>query len=79
VSVQEGLSDHQLDLAYLEGGALVRHIEKRWGMKRVWAHTDAVSVTDAAPAGIEEATQGTLGITWRQLSAGWKGYVETLQ
>ena len=74
-----GLSDRQIDLAYLEGGALVKYIWKRWGMKSVWAFAAAVSAGDATPAGIEQATGRTLGITWDQLYAGWKGYVRTLR
>jgi len=77
-SVWKGLSDHQIDLAYLEGGALVLYLEKRWGMKRAWAFADAVAASDMTPTGIEEATSQSLGVTWSELYAGWKRFVRTL-
>ena len=77
-SVWKGLSDHQIDLAYLEGGALVLYLEKRWGMKRAWAFADAVAASDMTPAGIEAATSQSLGVTWNQLYRGWKRFVRTL-
>ena len=55
-SVWKGLSDRQIDLAYLEGGALVRYLRKRWGMMGAWAFADAVAASDMTPADIEEAT-----------------------
>jgi hypothetical protein len=76
--VWKGLSDLQLDLAYLEGGALVLYLEKRWGMKGVWAFADAVAASDMTPAGIERATSQSLGVTWSELYAGWKRFVRTL-
>ena len=75
----DGLSDHRTYLAYLEGGALVKYIWKRWGLKSVWAFAAAVSAGDATPVGIERATGRTLGITWGQFYKGWKGYVRTLR
>ena len=77
-NIWHGLSKRQVDLAYLEGGALVLYLEKRWGMKRAWAFADAVAASDMTPAGIEEATSQSLGVTWSELYAGWKRFVRTL-
>ena len=73
-----GLSKRQIDLAYLEGGALVLYLEKRWGLKGAWAFADAVAASDMKPAGIERATRQSLGVSWRELYAGWKRFVATL-
>jgi len=77
-NVWHGLSKRQIDLAYLEGGALVRYLWKRWGLKRAWAFADAVAASDMTPADIEEATSQSLGVTWSELYAGWKRFVRTL-
>ena len=77
-SVWKGLSDHQIDLAYLEGGALVRYLWKRWGMMGAWAFADAVAASDMTSTDIEEATSQSLGVTWSELYAGWKRFVRTL-
>lgn len=77
-SLWRGLSDKQIDLAYLEGGALVLYLEKRWGLKRAWAFADAVVAEERTPAGIERATRRSLGVTWRELYGGWKRFVKSL-
>lgn len=74
-----GLTSLQVDIAYLEGGALVLYLEERWGIKGAWAFAGAVADSDMTPAGIQRATQQSLGITWGQLYRGWKGYVRTLR
>ena len=73
-----GLSNRQVDLAYLEGGGLVRYLWRRWGLKTTWAFADAVAASDLKPAGIERATRQSLGVTWSELYAGWKRFVRTL-
>jgi hypothetical protein len=73
-----GLSTRQVDLAYLEGGGLVRYLWKRWGLKTTWAFADAVAASDLKPAGMEQATRQSLGITWAELYRGWKRFVQTL-
>ena len=77
--VWKGFSARQRHLAYLEGGALVLYLEKRWGMKGAWAFADAVTNSDRTPAGIDQATRESLRISWRELYRGWKGYVRTLR
>ena len=77
-SLWRGLSDQQIDLAYLEGGALVLYLEKRWGLKRAWVFADAVVAEERTPAGIERATRRSLGVTWRELYRGWRRFVRTL-
>lgn len=77
-NVWKGLSGLQRDLAYLEGGALVLYLEKRWGMKGAWAFADAVADSDMTRAGIKRATRESLGITWRELYRGWRRYAMTL-
>jgi hypothetical protein len=74
-----GLDHFELGLAYLEGGALVLYLEKRWGMKGAWAFANAVAFSDMTAAGIERATSQSLGISWSELYRGWKGYVRTLR
>ena len=77
-SVWKGLSDRQIDLAYLEGGALVLYLEKGWGMRRARAFAQAVADSDMTQADIERATRQSLGVSWGELYTGWKGYVRTL-
>jgi len=74
-----GLSGLQVELAYLEGGALVLYLEKRWGMKGAWAFADAVAASDMTPVGIAYATQMSLGVSWGELYRGWKRYTLTLR
>jgi len=74
----KGFSGHHISLAYLEGGALVRYLWKRWGLEDAWAFADAVAASDMTPADIEEATSRSLGVTWSELYAGWKRFVRTL-
>ena len=78
-SLWHGLSKRQIDLGYLEGGALVLYLEKRWGMKGTWAFADAVVASDLTSAGIDEATRQSLGVSWGELYAGWKRFVKTLR
>jgi hypothetical protein len=73
-----GFSGHHISLAYLEGGALVRYLWKRWGFEGAWAFADAVAASDMTPAGIEQATSQSLGVTWSELYRGWKRFVRTL-
>jgi hypothetical protein len=68
----------QVDLAYLEGGALILYLEKRWGLGDARRFTWAVAESDLTPAGIEQACVLALGIKWDTLYAGWKRFVRTL-
>ena len=73
-----GLSKRQIDAGYMEGAALVLYLEKRWELEGAWAFADAVAASEPTSAGIDRATRQSLGVSWRELYAGWKRYVATL-
>ena len=77
--IWHGTSERQVDLAYLEAGALFLYLEKHWRLKGAWAFADAVTESDLTSAGIERATRHSLGVSWGQLDAGWKRFVRTLR
>ena len=76
--VWHGLSERQVDMAYLEAGALFLYLEKHRGWEGAQAFADAVTASDLTVAGIERATRRSLGISWGQLYAGWKRFVASL-
>ena len=68
-----------VELAYLEGGALVKYLIARWGVATM--HRFAVDVADTSlkPAAIGRVVRRDLGVSWPAFYAGWTSYVMTLR
>jgi len=68
----------KVDLAYLEGGALVKYLIARWGLVAMRRFSVDVADTSLEPAAIRAVVRRDLGVSWPSFYAGWKSYVMTL-
>ena len=64
-------------LGYEIGGALVAYVVSRWGSEQLRPFAQAVAAAEPSETGMDEALDGTLGVSWREFFAGWRGYVLT--
>ena len=67
-----------VNLAYLEGGALVKYVIARWGLVTMRRFSVDVADTSLAPAAVEGVVRRDLGVSWASFYAGWTSYVMTL-
>ncbi len=68
----------RVDLAYLEGGALVKYLIARWGLATMRRFSVDVANTSLRPAAVQGVVRRDLGVSWAGFYAGWKSYVMTL-
>ena len=68
----------QVRLSYLEAGAVMGYILKRWGPEKTKQFSLEVADSDLEPATIREIVQRTLGVSWPEFFDGWQAYLDTL-
>jgi hypothetical protein len=68
----------KVELAYLEGGALVKYLIARWGLATMRRFSVDVADTSLRPAAVKRVVRRDLGVSWASFYAGWTSYVMTL-
>ena len=73
--VWDGGDGAAVSLGYDIGGSLVAYVAARWGADEVRSFAQAVAAAEPTVAGMDEALDEALGVTWRDFFAGWRRYV----
>jgi hypothetical protein len=73
--VWDGGDGAAVSLGYDIGGSLVTYVAARWGADEVRPFAQAVAAAEPTVAGMDEALDEALGVTWRDFFAGWRRYV----
>jgi hypothetical protein len=73
--VWDGAEMEDVGLGYDLGASLVGYVVSRWGTGKLRQFVRAVAAAEPTEAGMDEALDGSLGVTWRRFYTGWRHYV----
>ena len=68
----------EVHLAYYEAGSVVQYVLSGWSLATLRDFATAVANSDMSEAGVRDAVERTLHVSWDDFVSGWKAYVQTL-